>query len=429
MTSVDTHTGVVVALAFGGQGIIRHEGLVVFVPFTAIGDRIAFKIVSSKKNYAQGCLVSIIEPSPDRTAPPCPYFGRCGGCQLQHLQYPAQLSAKRKWVEEALQRFGGWNDVVVPPVVAALSMWHYRRRIALHLKVDGKGFALGYISTDNVTTLVVDQCPIFVESTDTILSDVRRLVQSLDNRHVEEGRVNILKVDEGKYILDFHFTTMPRNAEEVFGRREGVSTSIVGIVVSAPHKTLKYGVREASLIVEGLEFTYSSRTFMQNHPDQSLEIYREVVGQVDAAGEGVVLDLYCGIGISSLLLARQGRRVVGVESNVDAIHLAQQSAKDNLIDSVKFVCADVAGVLDKLLAKEKARTVIVNPPREGLADKVREALVANPPERLIYISCMPSTLARDLKLLKAVYDPVGVKAYDMFPQTTHVETVLTLQKR
>ena len=103
------------------------------------------------------------------------------------------------------------------------------------------------------------------------------------------------------------------------------------------------------------------------------------------------------------MLARQGRRVIGVESNVDAVHLAQQSAKDNLIDSAKFVCADVAGVLDKLLAKEKVRTVIVNPPREGLADKVREALVANPPERVIYISCMPATLARDLKLLKTVY--------------------------
>ena len=428
MSAEIIHTGVVVALAFGGQGIIRHEGLVVFVPFTAVGDRITFQIVTSKKNYAQGRLVNILEPSSDRAKPPCPYFGRCGGCQLQHLQYPAQLAAKRLWVEEALQRFGGWKDAIVPPVVPALSMWHYRRRIALHMKPTDRGFVLGYISTDNVTTLVVDQCPIFVDKEDPILTDVTRLVHQLDHHHVDEGRVNILKVDEGKYILDFHFTNMPKNAQKVFGKREGVPPSITGIVATAPHKTLTYGTTEAFLQIDGLDFTYSSRTFMQNHPDQSLLIYREILELIQAAGDGTVLDLYCGIGISSLLLARSGRRVVGVESNAEAIHLAQQASRDNRIDSVQFVCADVAEVLGKLLAKEKARSVVVNPPREGLADKVCDALLANAPEKLIYISCMPATLARDLKRLMSVYDPVAVKAYDMFPQTTHVETVLTLQR-
>lgn len=146
------------------------------------------------------------------------------------------------------------------------------------------------------------------------------------------------------------------------------------------------------------------------------------------SGPEAVLDLYCGIGISSLLLARAGRRVVGVESNQDATRLAQENARANDIASAEFVCADVAAVLGKLLGRERDAIVLVNPPREGLSDPVREALRKSPPKKLLYISCMPATLARDLSSLKDIFAPTAVHAYDMFPQTTHVETILTLQR-
>lgn len=425
MSSAQIYTGTVIALAFGGQGIIRHEGLVVFVPFAAIGDKLTFQIVTSKKNYAQGRIVDILEPSPQRVKPKCPYFGRCGGCQLQHLDYPAQLEAKRVWVEEALQRVGGWQEASVPPVVPALSVWHYRRRVAFHLKPTERGYDLGYVSTDNQTIIVVDQCPIFVDEHDPLLKELKRIVQQFDNRGIKEGRLNVLKIEEGKYILDFHFTSLPHNIEKVLGKRENIPDSIVGITVAAPSRSLKYGTIEANLVVDGIEFTYSPKTFMQNHPDQSLLIYQEVIRQIQEPG--TVLDLYCGIGISSLLLARSGRRVVGVESNADAVKLAQQSAKANGIKRTEFLHDDVAEVLGSLLAKENPSCVIVNPPREGLADSVRQVLKDAAPPRIIYVSCMPSTLARDLKALE--YHPEAVMAYDMFPQTTHVETILTLSKK
>lgn len=228
------HTGTVVALAFGGQGIIRHEGLVVFVPFSAIGEKISFQITSSKKNYAQGCLVEVLEPSSSRVVPPCPYFGRCGGCQLQHLDYAAQLEAKRVWVEEALQRSGGWKEARVPPVTPAKSVWHYRRRVAFHMKPESAGFAIGYIANDNTTTLEVKECQIFTDTSDTIIADTRRLCHDLKSAGVKEGRVNVLRIDDKKYVLDFHFTSMPKNAQKIFSAREGIPNTITGITAMAP---------------------------------------------------------------------------------------------------------------------------------------------------------------------------------------------------
>jgi len=415
---------VVTALAFGGRGIVRHEGLVVFIPFTAVGDQIEFKILSKKKNYAEGELIQILKASHERITPRCIHFGVCGGCQLQHLKYHAQVDAKRLWVEEALKRMGGWEDAVVPPLIEAQSVWEYRRRVALHLE---KG-NIGYVAADHQTFFPVEECPIFVHEDLPILEQVRALVQLLECSGVDDGRVNLAKTPGDGFMLDFHFSSMPPNAEAVLSRYAEKVPLALGLLATAPGRHLSYGITEAQFSVEGLTFSYSTRTFTQNHPGQSALIYQELVQQTLAGGRGTVLDLYCGIGVSSLLLAREGVHVIGVESNPESIRLAQINQQLNKLKPVTFLTADVALVLPKLLKQERPQTVILNPPREGLEKRICEALVANPPERLLYVSCMPSTLARDLKRLRSQFQPVSVKAFDMFPQTTHVETLLSASR-
>ena len=162
----DLLTGTVSNIAFGGEGIIRNEGLVTFIPYAAIGDQLSYRIKEQKKNFAKGEIVNILQPSPQRTEPLCPYYGICGGCQLQHVNYDAQLEYKRQWVEDALKRQAGFTNITVPAVTPTEQQWTYRRRISLTLKADFNHYLVGYINIDHTTLVEVDQCPIFLAKED-----------------------------------------------------------------------------------------------------------------------------------------------------------------------------------------------------------------------------------------------------------------------
>jgi 23S rRNA (uracil1939-C5)-methyltransferase len=420
--------GSIESLAFGGQGILRHAGLVIFVPFTAPGDRISCRITKQKSTFAEAELVAIDQPSSQRVEPRCPYFGRCGGCQLQHLDEASQLHYKGQVVEDALKRIGKLEMESIPPAIAAKERWDYRRHVMLTLRQEGTGFALGYIATDNRSLVKVESCPIFIPESEPILSQLAAFCRELQSEKGNQGRVTVLKQGQGRYLLHFHFKLSPKNLIERGERALAEWKSWTGMVVSTPHGRKSLGETSCRMEIDGLEFSFSSDAFIQNHPEQSLNIYRHLVGLAAQAKADHILDLYCGIGCTSLLLARQTIRVVGIESNREAVRLAKENSRTNRVKNVSFHCADVKDLLSEQMDTLRPDFVLVNPPRIGLDPAVVNGLIAGQPDHIAYISCMPSTLARDLRLLvSAGYKLVSCQAFDMFPQTAHVETVVLLK--
>ena len=421
--------GEVTALAFGGQGIIRHEGFVVFVPYTTPGDRVKCRITQKKSSFAHAELIDVITPSTQRTTPKCPYYGTCGGCQLQHIEYAAQLESKRQWIEDALKRIGGLTTISVPSVIPSKQQWMYRRHITLALRPNESTVDVGYYAVDNRSLISVVYCPIFNDSSDEIIPQVRDIASQLKCGPADAGKVSIFKREAGKYLIHFQFEFLPKNSAQVFDRVLQRFSNWSGVLVSAPKKTIAYGDSTDLLHVETLAFKYSPQVFIQNNSEQSGNIYREICRLVDSMHAKKVLDLYCGIGISSILLAKQGRDVLGIETNPAAIQYAKENAVMNSATAC-FQVGSVQTVLPKILRQESFDAVIVNPPRTGMDPRVVTALLQRAPKELIYISCMPATLARDLRLLNASgkgYEVVACQGFDMFPQTAHVETVVHLK--
>jgi 23S rRNA (uracil1939-C5)-methyltransferase len=424
----DCLTGTIIGIAFGGAGILKHDGLVVFIPYTAIGDVVNVRIAKISKNFAHGELVNVIQSSPDRTTPHCPYFGTCGGCQLQHLTYPAQLNHKKGAVEDSLKRIGEVGQLPIENIVPSSLQWAYRRHIRLTLQYEKGHFAAGYISNDHRTFLKVNGCPIFVEE-DKVIEEVQDIASKLFSPMSQEGNATLLKEDEGDgYLCVFRFEKQfPTNFEEVIQaaiQKWPFWKGVTGIVAG---KIKSFGAATTTMTIGGLVFSYSPNAFIQSHPEQSKAIYEHICSLVHQAKARKVLDLYCGIGITSLLLGKRGVDMMGIEENPEAIKLARLNAEANQIQNVQFIQGDAGKELPKLPFFKASDLLIVNPPRIGLDQKVVDAIGKVRPKKLIYVSCMPPTLARDLKKLSVFgYTISSCKPYDMFPQTAHVETVVEL---
>ncbi len=420
-------TGRIVGLASEGQGIVRQEGLVTFIPYTAQGDLVSYDIVRKKKNFAVCKLQNIIEASTERTTPLCQYYGTCGGCQLQHITYEAQVEYKRKWIEDALRKIGKFQDAEVPAVKPANLQWAYRRRVNLVLRRNQDAFQAGYIAIDGTSLVAVENCPIFANEKDPVIKCVQKISSQFKSTEPYDGKVTILKSETG-YIIHFNFRVMPENVFDVLNNCIKAFPYITGILATSQKQSFEFGIIETSCEIDGLKFNFTPRTFIQSHPEQSLNIYKLIEDIAKERQPKSILDLYCGIGISSLLLAKQGGKVKGVELNPQSIELAKLNAKNNRLAKSQFVIADVEKVLAQLLINDSPDFIIVNPPREGLSPKVTQILSEKPGKTLVYISCMPSTLARDLKLLcENGYKLASVQSFDMFPQTVHVETVVVLE--
>lgn len=416
--------GKIKKMAFGGSGILKEDQFVLFVPFSAIGDTISCQITELKKSYGKAKLLEILDKSLLREKPKCRYFEQCGGCQLQHLQYKAELEQKRVWIQEALEKIGGFKGVAVGDVHPSPQEYHYRRHITLTLEKRGKEKAFaGYHAFDSKDLIKIEECPIFIEKENLLLKEIQSFVEELELKE-NDAKLDVIKKDL-KYLLHFHFKIFPKNAEIIAKKFLENNPNIKGIILGSPKKNVSFGTTGSSLIMNGLNFHFSSSAFMQNNREQSLKIYLHLLELVKQKNPGDILDLYCGIGISSLLMAKEGVKVTGVEYSRSCIKAAIQNAKENKITSAEFIHAKAEDALEKLNIPE---FVIANPPREGLDIKVIEALKEKLPQTIVYISCMPTTLARDLKLLSEFYEIESCTPYDMFPKTTHVETLVLLKR-
>jgi 23S rRNA (uracil1939-C5)-methyltransferase len=351
-------------IAFGGKGVAREQGKAVFVPYTLEEEIVSARIVREKKQFAEAELVEIKQGSPYRVTPQCPYFARCGGCAYQHIQYEHQLAIKARQVRDALQRIGKLKDVPMRPIVPSPKQYAYRNRVTVHAQDD----MVGFFRRDSNQLIDVECCPISVEEVNRALAELR------EQKHLREG-----------------------------------------------HYTLRAG--------SGL------RVFSQVN-DHVAEALRDLVVDLVPPNQKLLIDAYCGAGFFAKALLDKFERVIGIDWDRFAIAAATKDATEK----ETYMAGDVEGVeaavsaafatdnsdRDVLAEPSVATTMIVDPPATGLTDAVRGAIANLAPETLIYISCNPPTLARDLKELQHNFVIESITPLDMFPQTAEIEVLAHL---
>lgn len=415
-------------IAFGGEGVGRVDGLVLFVPFTLPGELTEVQIHRKKNTFAKAKLIKIIKANADRVIPPCPYFSKCGGCQLQHASYPLQLQLKKRFIEDSLKRIGK-IEFDIPSVIPSSTPFAYRRHITLKLKLDGDCFKLGFTTLEG-THLPVYSCLLLNTDQDPILPFLQTLFSKIDPLlPLSESSIKILKDIHNRYLIACTFSSsLPSKELKLLKNELSLLDALSGFILKTPTQSFEAGEITPYFVHKGLTFHYSPFGFIQNHPEQSEKIYNWIVQSNLHAKK--ILDLYCGIGVSSLLLAKENKQVQGVELNPVSIELAIQNAKNNQINEVQFFCASAETSTRERLHIFQPDTLIVNPPKAGIPLEVLKDICKSSLTTITYISCNPPTLARDLSyLLNNGFIIENILAFDMFPQTTHVETVVKLARK
>ncbi|HEX8145314.1 MAG TPA: class I SAM-dependent RNA methyltransferase [Pyrinomonadaceae bacterium] len=372
----------------GGAGLAHAGGRTIFVGLAAPGDRLRVRINQTRGKAAFASIMEVIEPSPHRAEPPCPYFGRCGGCDFQQLSYEAQLDAKVSIIRDCLRRIARLEPPAEIPITASPSVWHYRSRA--QWQFDPQHARLGYFERGSHSVCDVSQCPVLVPELQDALTRLRQ--------RAREG-------------------TLPRATEfQAVAGDEGASLSPpVGPTES----------RWVSRTIGAGRYRFSADGFFQINHELLPSLIEAALG--DAQGESAI-DLYCGVGLFTLPLARRFARVVGVESNEAAVSDARSNLRAAQLSNAAFEVAKVSEWL-KAAAHEKGPVdlILLDPPRAGAEEDAISSIAALRPGRISYVSCDPATLARDLKhLIEHAYRLDSIAAFDMFPQTHHVETVAHL---
>ncbi|HTY77144.1 MAG TPA: 23S rRNA (uracil(1939)-C(5))-methyltransferase RlmD [Candidatus Bathyarchaeia archaeon] len=437
-------------LAFGGEGVGRADGYVVFVRGGIPGDRLRVRLDQARSRFGRGTIEAIEEPSPYRVEAPCPYFGRCGGCRLQHVSYPAQLTFKSKQVQDALERIGGFEAVEVRPILPAEEVYGYRNKMEFTVARarSREGLTVGLHEAERYDSVLdVERCLLQSERMNARLDEARRFLMasglSAWDQDSGEGLLRFLMLREGYRTGETMVnvvTSSPAVSElaplaERLGAMTPRTTSVV-MNVNPKKASVAVGVEEHLLggrdhireSLGGLEFQVSANSFFQTNTAQAERLFALVLESADLSGSETVLDLYAGTGAISLQLAQRCRHVYGVELTQAAVADAARNAAVNGIGNCTFLAGEVRFVLPQLLAEGvSAQVVVADPPRAGFHPKALRALAQMGPARIVYVSCNPATLARDLgELARGGYRVQWVQPVDMFPHTPHIEAVARL---
>ncbi len=420
----------ITGLGHEGEGVGRAAGIVTFVPGALPGERVLAEIVERKKSFQRCRLAEVLRSSPKRINPPCSVFTECGGCQLQHLSYEASLDWKRGRVEDTLLRIGKLEGVKVNPVLGMENPWRYRNKVQLQAgTVDGK-MALGYYSHKTRRLVRFSDCllvpPVFNQLRDY-------LEEFLACQGVEPARLEqvVLRYSPATGEVMTGFVGELLNAQ--WGEILRDFPQVRSLVIADP-KTgrVRVGAGGSEIRDEifDRDFSLSFQSFVQVNPVQTEVLYQKALEYAGLTGIETVVDAYCGIGSITLALARAAKQVIGVEVAEQAVRDARKNARLNGVENVSFYASPAEEILPRLAAEgQKASVVVVDPPRRGCEEEALRAIVEMGPERIVYVSCDPATLARDLARLRlAGYQALEVQPVDMFPWTVHVETVTLLQK-
>ena len=426
-----------------GAGVGRVGGFAIFVPGALMGERVRIHIIKAASSYAVGKLLEVVEPSPQRIQPLCPVYERCGGCAFGHVSYAEELRIKERQVEEALTRLGGLETVPLLPIIGMEAPERYRNKGAFPFGMTDRGPAFGFFAPRSHRLIPVTDCLIEQQPVCRAMAAVERWAKEYAIPPYDEGtgkgtlRHVVARVSiTGELMVTVVTREEPAHlpelkaalsfADSVYLNRNDRNTN----VIFGPSFSLLCGKSTLQETLCGLTFDVGPQSFLQVNPDQTERLYLIAVDLLAPAKSETVADVYCGIGTISLLLARRAGQVIGIEVVPQAVENAQKNALLNGIENASFLCAPAEEALPKLvLDGYRPDCLIVDPPRKGCDPKVIDAILASGVKRMVYVSCNPATLARDVKLLTAGgFTVETVQPMDMFPRCGHVETVCLMSR-
>lgn len=436
------------SLGHSGEGVGSKDEFTVFVPGALVGEVVLAKITLVKKSYAVGTLIRVLAPSAERVEPKCPIYDQCGGCQLQHLSYEGQLIAKRQQVVDALVRIGKQTDLTVHPTLGAESPWLYRNKMQFPVGQAGGKTVIGCYAKGSHNIIATEDCHIQMEANNRIAQAAAQILTDLaipaysekDDRGVVRhviGRVGA--GGQAMAVIVTKTKTLPR-AEEFVKRLSQAVPELVSImhninpkrtnVILGQETNCLWGQKTIQDGIGKLMFDISAQSFFQVHTAQADILYQKALQYAELNGNETVIDAYCGTGTISLFLAQKAKKVYGIEIVAPAIRDAKKNAKANNITNAEFFVGDAVEVMPALYGKGiRADVVVVDPPRSGCDRIVLETFARMQPKRIVYVSCNPASLARDIAVLDELgYRAEQVQPVDMFPQTNHVESVALLRR-
>ena len=447
----------ITGLSQEGQGVGRAEGLVVFVDGLVPGDRAQVRVVRTTPRYAMAVPERLLAPSSDRVVPFCADYDRCGGCALQHLSYSAQLIEKRRMVVDALTRIGGVEDADerVAQAIGMESPFDYRAKVQLPVAGSAGYPLIGFYARGSHDVVDAAECRVQHPVGDAVRDSVRAWMTEHsiapydERRHVgllrhivvrvgfATGQVMVGLVTNGSGLPAI--PALVAELETAIARFAGMNLESVFLdentartnVVLGGDVRILHGRTFIEERLSGLRFRISPLAFFQVNPKQTEVLYAAAVATAALTGRETVYDLYCGTGAISLFLARKAARVVGIESVAPAVDDARANAALNGLTNLEFVCGEAESIVPERYARgERADVVVVDPPRKGCDPRLLDTLSEMAPDRIVYVSCNPATLARDVaRLSETGYRVASVQPVDMFPWTTHVEAVALLTKQ
>lgn len=417
-------------LGTNGEGVGRFNGLTIFVEGALPNEKVDVEIVTSKKNYSVGKLKKIIRGSDDRVKPFCPIYEKCGGCQLQHLSYSAQLDWKRRQVEDAVKRIGKLDGVKIFETLGMENPLSYRNKMQFP-----KGAGLYRRGTHEIIN--VESCPIQREGMNEVLRSMKNILRRLNVtvRHLmiragSNGFMVVLVTAEKilprkKNIIDAVKNELP----QVVSLQQNIQTAESNVILGRETKNL-YGENFIEDVVGDLTFKISAQSFFQVNTAQAKVLYDVAKNFAKLDDTETVIDAYCGIGTITLYLAKSARKIYGIEIVSSAIEDAKKNMRVNKIHNAEFFAGDAVKIIPHLYREGvRADVVIVDPPRAGCEKKVLETFAAMTPKKIVYVSCNPATLARDLAILfEKGYVTEKIQPVDMFPFSSHIESVALLRK-
>lgn len=448
-----------------GKSIARVDGYVVFVPHGIPGDRVRIALTNRRKRFGEGRIVELLEPSEMRTEPVCPYFGTCGGCKWQNLEYASQLEAKRESVESALKHHGGFSDVEIPPVIGAPDVYRYRNKmefsfsarrwltdweIASRESLD-REFALGLHAAGRFDRVLdISSCNLVPTHVMEIVNSVRQLAKGEGwtpwhlRKHAGYLRHLVVRLGHGTGDLMLNLVTSKSNEErmdllaDMLAERHPEVTTLVNTIHGGASQTsmgehTRVVVGPGAIYEEmgGFVFEIGPNTFFQTNTAQAERLCDVALEFAGIAPGEHVYDLYCGCGTISLFASARAVRVTGIELVPEAVEAARRNAERNDVTNCTFVAGDMLETFSPEFVEAHGRpdVIIVDPPRAGLHPRVGRRLSRLGADRIVYVSCNPLSQARDLADLNPYYQVERIQPVDLFPQTHHVENVVSLNSR
>ncbi len=373
-----------------GQGVGRVDGWVVFVPFALPGERVRARVWRNKKNYSDADLVDVLEACDERVQPVCKLFGRCGGCQYQHYVYSAQLKWKSQQIRQLLRKMANLDYPVNETLSSESHLYHYRSKITPHFRrpPDQPGTPIGFQQADSRAIIDVDECPIASSAINTALTVEREKLKS-GQRRFKKGGTLLLR------------------------------DSLDGVVTD-----MRAVAREA---VGSCQFEFIAGEFFQNNPHVLPLMVDYALNQAKSGHIDYLVDAYCGVGVFAISGHDRFKQVAGVEVSERAVELARRNADFNKVENVDFSVGSAEAIFSGLAFPAERTTVLMDPPRKGSDPRFLDQLLQFEPCRIVYVSCGPDTQARDLvELLKGPYKVTDIQPVDLFPQTRHIENIVTL---